>query len=514
MAPPHTLRLLTRTPLRAALPSMSPSLSTTAAKAYTPVLAPHGGISDSVERMEYAVRGGLVLRAEQLSTLLATPAHGLPFSRVTYCNIGNPQSVGQAPITFVRQVLASVICPDFLLGSAAARARLPADVVARADAFLAASHGVGAYTESKGIPAIRASVARALQRRDGGAPVDVGNLFLTNGASEGVKTMLAMLVRKPSDGVMIPVPQYPLYSATMQGLNGTMVGYHLDEANDWGLDEAELEARLAQATNDGVTVRALCVINPGNPTGQALSAKNVATVVRFCEKHNLVIMADEVYQSNCYSAAKPFVSFKKVVQDLGSPVELASFHSISKGFFGECGIRGGFMELYNFHEYAVASAYKQLSVSLCSNIPGQVVVEIMMNPPVEGDPSYELFEKETGDTFDALSRKSAKLAAALNTFEGVTCTEPQGAMYLFPKIELPEKAVRAAKERGLGEKADSMYCMELLDATGICVVPGSGFGQSPGTWHFRTTFLPPEAQVDDVVVKMRVFHEEFMKKYS
>jgi aspartate/methionine/tyrosine aminotransferase len=516
--------------------------ATTATKDYQKVLVP-GAINPAVEAMEYAVRGQLVIKAEEYAKRLKTQKHArrappmddasttngqqqqqeakeeeqrrpgsLPFDHITYCNIGNPQSLGQQPITFMRQVLAAVVCPDLLLGNPAVAALLPSDVVARAKEILQSSHGVGAYSESRGIPIIREHIAEALRKRDDGAPADPAKIFLSNGASEAVKTVLSLLIRSKNDGVLIPIPQYPLYSATLQALNGHQVPYYLDESNLWSLSVDELETRLAEATAEGYTVRALCVINPGNPTGQSLSYDNIVDIVQFCERHRLVLMADEVYQRNIYDGTK-FVSFKKVVHAIQSPVELASFHSVSKGITGECGLRGGYVELHNFDEHAVSVLYKMASVSLCANIPGQIAVDLMMRPPVPGDPSYDLYQRESQGIFESLRRKGLKLAEALNKFDGVHCNPPQGALYLFPQITMPPGAHRRATELKL-KSPDILYCLELLEETGICVVPGSGFGQRLGTFHFRTTFLPPEDQIDGVVVKMRSFHSHFLEKYS
>ena len=242
-----------------------------------------------------------------------------------------------------------------------------------------------------------------------------------------------------------------------------------------------------------------------------LSRSNLEDIVRFCERERLVILADEVYQSNVYGD-KPFVSFKKVVAELESPVELASFHSISKGLMGECGIRGGYMETMNMQPDVEALVYKAISVSLCSNVMGQVAVDLMMNPPLEGDESFELYEHEAMNVYNGLKRKAQMLADALNTLEGVTCNPSEGAMYLLPQIRLPEKAVREAERQGLG-CVDQMYCLEMLEATGICVVPGSGFGQKDGTLHFRMTFLPPEEEIAKSVERIRTFHNDFLRKY-
>lgn len=483
------------------------SVSTTVSKPkHSPVLALPAGVNTSLHRMEYAVRGELVQRAERIAQRLYAHPSDYPFDKIVYCNIGNPQSVGQTPITYVRQTLAAVTFPGLLSHKV-----LPQDLSVRAAKYLKSSHGIGAYSESGGLKMIRQSVANAIERRDG-VPCNPDQLFFTNGASEAVKIMLQIIIRNESDGVMIPIPQYPLYSATLTALNGQQVNYLLDEQNSWAMDVNELELRLKEARSRGVCVRALCVINPGNPTGQVLSRQNLEQVVRFCERERLVILADEVYQKNVYGE-KPFISFKKVVADLQSPVELASFHSVSKGLLGECGIRGGYVEVVNMRPEVEALIYKTISVSLCSNVTGQIALDLMMNPPREQDESYELYERESSLIYGGLKRKSQMLAHALNAFKGVECNPSEGAMYLFPRITLPEGAIREAEKRGL-ECADVLYCLEMLDATGICVVPGSGFGQREGTYHFRTTFLPPELVIEEAVGRMRKFHSDFLQQYE
>jgi len=156
----------------------------------------------------------------------------------------------------------------------------------------------------------------------------------------------------------------------------------------------------------------------------------------------------------------------------------------------------------------VAQIYKFVSIMLCAPVVGQCIVELMVNPPREGEPSYPLYREEYDKIFNDLRARSQALYKAFEEMEGVQCQSPQGSMYLFPKIELPQKAVQAAKDAGRGP--DEFYCHELLDATGICIVPGAGFGQKPGTLHFRTTFLAPGT---DWVNRITKFHKEFMDKY-
>ncbi|TPX55332.1 hypothetical protein CcCBS67573_g09487 [Chytriomyces confervae] len=464
-----------------------------------------------IVRVEYAVRGEIAIRAEELRKQLSVSPNSLPFTRITNCNIGNPQQLAQRPITFFRQVAALVDYPDLLRSESNL---FKPDARERAAKYLAAIGSAGAYSHSQGVPIVRREVADFIEKRDGFA-ADPENIFLTAGASPAVQLVLNSLISHPKVGIMIPIPQYPLYTASIALFNGTAVPYYLDEAKNWGLSKEELARSLAKARSEGVEVRALCIINPGNPTGQCLSLENMNEVVEFCKKENIVLLADEVYQTNIYKPAeRPFHSFKKVVKSKGPEYdnfELISFHSVSKGMVGECGRRGGYFECTNIDPEVMAQFYKIASISLCPPVHGQLMVGLMTNPPKEGDPSYPEYRKEMDDIYQSLVRRSNTLAKALNKLEGVSCNEAEGAMYLFPTITLPRKAVEAAK--ALGKQPDDMYCMELLNETGVCVVPGSGFWQKEGTWHFRSTFLAPENQMGEFAESLARFHEKFMNKY-
>jgi len=264
-------------------------------------------------KMEYAVRGLLVLRAEEHAKRLAA-GEKMPFDDLVFCNIGNPQSVGQQPITFFRQVLSLCANPQ-LLENEAVVSSLPADAVARARALLKGSvHGIGAYSHSKGVGLVRQDVADFIEERDGHA-ADPEHIFLTNGASDGVKTIINMLIRDANDGIMIPIPQYPLYSATVTACGGTQIPYYLDEGLGWGAHLDTLDQVVADARAGGTNVRAMAVINPGNPTGQVMSQDNLSDIVHFCHRNSIVLMADEVYQANIYGD-RPFYSLKKILREV------------------------------------------------------------------------------------------------------------------------------------------------------------------------------------------------------
>ncbi|KAI9591413.1 pyridoxal phosphate-dependent transferase [Syncephalis fuscata] len=467
-------------------------------------------INPNIRQVEYAVRGELAIRAEELNVAVS---HGeqLPFSKVVNCNIGNPQQLNQKPITFFRQVAALTEFPDLL--KIENRKRLdglfPEDTFARAQAILdnIGSPSIGAYTHSQGIPYIRRNVAKFIEERDG-YPSNPDNIFLTTGASSGVQTTLSFIVENPNVGVMIPIPQYPLYTATLSLVNGKAVPYYLEEEKDWGLDLNQLHTSLITARKAGTDVRALVIINPGNPTGQCLNEANMREIIDFCHREHLVLLADEVYQTNIYMPEqRPFHSFKKVLCSMGpeySQQELFSFHSISKGMIGECGRRGGYFECTNIAPDVMAQIYKIASVSLCPNVQGQILVDLMVNPPKEGDTSYKQYSEEINEIYESLKRRSKRLASAFNTMEGVTCNDAQGAMYLFPRIRLPQRAVDAAQQAG--KLADEFYALAMLNATGVCVVPD-------GTWHFRSTFLPEEHLFDEFIANLKQFHQQFLDKY-
>ncbi|KAJ2957503.1 hypothetical protein NQZ79_g6798 [Umbelopsis isabellina] len=473
-------------------------------------------MNEAVKNVEYAVRGELAIKAENLRVAL-DQKKPLPFTRIINCNIGNPQQLNQKPITFFRQVASLCENPELLQpkNRDTLLKLYPADAIARAEVLLKNVTSVGAYSHSKGVPFIRQTVARFLKERDG-SPADPENIFLTQGASSGVQTILQVLTKDESTGIMIPIPQYPLYSATLSLFNATPVPYYLDEANGWALNIDEMTQNVVEARKKGVDVRALCIINPGNPTGQCLTKENMQQVVEFCSREKIVLLADEVYQTNVYHPdQRPFHSFKKVLQEMGSKynnVELVSFHSISKGMIGECGRRGGYMELVGIDEKVIDQIYKLVSANLCPNVQGQILVDLMTNPPKAGDESYEQYSKEVSEIYDSLKRRAKMLAECFRNMEGVTCNEADGAMYVFPKITLPKKAIEAAQ--AAGKEPDNFYCLEMLDATGVCVVNGSGFGQAPNTWHLRSTFLPEEHLFKDFCGKLEQFHASFLQKYK
>ncbi|EEB17477.1 Alanine aminotransferase, putative [Pediculus humanus corporis] len=448
-------------------------------------------MNKNIKTMEYAVRGPLLVRAIELEKQLEA-GEKKPFKKVIKANLGDAHAMGQKPLTFYRQVLALVSYPELLKDSS-----FPSDTICRAEELLSACKGgsVGSYSESFGIEIIRKHVAEFICNRDG-FESDWKNILLSAGASDSIKNVLKLL-NQPIDnkppGVMIPIPQYPLYSASLAEFGMTLIGYYLQESNNWGLDMNELSRSLCEAQKH-CHPRAIVVINPGNPTGQVLTRCNIEDIIKFAYENKLVLLADEVYQSNVYAENSEFHSMKKIINEMGKPyseMELASFMSCSKGYMGECGLRGAYCELLNFDPDVMANFSKCISSMLCPTVLGQCLLDCVVKPPVEGEPSYDLYSKEKNEILEVLKIKSKMIYEFFNGIKGFSCNEVQGAMYAFPKIDMPEKALQEAKSKNM--PADTFYAFQLLESTGICVIPGTGFKQMPDTYHLRTTILPSTA---------------------
>ncbi|EFJ23041.1 hypothetical protein SELMODRAFT_145611 [Selaginella moellendorffii] len=463
-------------------------------------------INENVKKCVYAVRGELYLRASELQK---------EGKKIIFTNVGNPHALGQKPLTFPRQVMALCQAP-FLMDDPNVGLLFPPDAVARAKHYLSmTSGGVGAYSDSRGLPGVRQEVAEFIQKRDG-YPSDPEHIFLTDGASKGVMMMLNALIRNEKDGVLVPIPQYPLYSASIALYGGILIPYYLNEESNWSLDFSDVRNQVVIARNKKIVPRALVFINPGNPTGQCLSVTNLQDLIKFCYKERLLLMADEVYQVNVYQDERPFVSAKKVLMDMGAPysntVELVSFHSVSKGFLGECGQRGGYFEMTNIHPQTVEELYKVASISLSPNVVGQIMMGLMVTPPRPFDISYPQYQAESKAIIESMRRRAHIMTDGFNKCEDVVCNFTEGAMYSFPRIKLSKAAMDAAAQAG--KAADVFYCLKLLEATGISTVPGSGFGQKEGTLHLRTTILPLEQDMPGIMAKFQKFHADFMAQYS
>jgi alanine transaminase len=465
-------------------------------------------VNQNIIDLEYAVRGPIPQRAARLKQ---------QGKKIIPCNIGNPQALGQKPITFYREVLSLLENPS-IVEREKYLSQNPIDnysnvskhAINTSEIFHTnMDNGLGAYTDSKGQYFIREAVAKFIDKRD---DIDLSksilqsnpdNIFLTDGASEGAKGILELLITEKNDGIMVPIPQYPLYSATIKRCGGTQVNYYPDEDNDWALNREMLDASIKEAKANKINIKAIVVINPGNPTGAILDKSSIMQVVEFAEENSIAIIADEVYQENLYGSE--FISFAKAIGEI--KISLFSLHSVSKGFYGECGQRGGYLEVRNPPDVSNSKLsftellFKVSSVNLCSNTIGQALVYLMVSPPPIGVDAYELFTKEKRNILDDLFAKANIIRKSFENMDGMECFGKIGALYLFPRMNvLPANTT------------DYDYCMELLNKTGLCVVNGSGFGQKSGTHHLRIAFLPSKELLESILPLWIDFHNNFVNQ--
>ena len=465
-------------------------------------------VNQNIIDLEYAVRGPIPQRAAKLKQ---------QGRKIIPCNIGNPQALGQKPITFYRDVLSLLENPNIIEREKHLSQNpinnfdnISKHAINVSEKLLTNMEtGLGAYTDSKGQYFIREAVANFIDKRDNidsskpELQSNPDNIFLTDGASEGAKGVLELLITNNNDGIMIPIPQYPLYSATIKRCGGTQVNYYPDEDNDWTLNKEILDTSIQEAKANKINIKAIVAINPGNPTGAILDKSSIMQLVDFAEENNIAIIADEVYQENLYGAE--FISFAKAIGERKIP--LFSLHSVSKGFYGECGQRGGYLEVRNPPNVSnsnlsfIELLFKVSSVNLCSNTIGQALVYLMVCPPQKGVDAFELFIKEKQNILDDLFAKATIIRKSFEKMDGMECFGRIGAMYLFPRMNtLPSNTT------------DYDYCMELLNKTGLCVVNGSGFGQKIGTHHLRIAFLPSKESLESILPLWIEFHNKYISQ--
>ena len=467
-------------------------------------------INKQIIKSDYAIRGHLITEADQLRKRIAA-GEKLPFTTTISCNIGNPFAVGKKPLTFPREVISCIENSNLLNSNDISK-----EAKDRAAQILDSLNGTfGAYTKSQGIELVRNHIAEFIKKRDG-YPCKPDDIYLSEGASSAATFMMTMLIQNPNVGIMTPFPTYPIYTSEAIVRNGKIVPFYLKESDNWSIDVNEMYTAFAQAQKEGIDVRAMVIINPSNPTGHVLTPEAMRQIIDFCDQNNILLIADEVYQDVVFNPEKPFISFKKMCCQVKSNVQLVSLNSISKGFMGECGHRGGYMELYHFSNDVKEQIYKMATFHLCPNAVGQVFVDTMVHPPESPD-QLKLWNEEKSKYLSDLKDKSKKLYETINNLPGLSCKEAEGGWYLFPSINMPLKAYEAAKNvrvKGEPMPPDYFWCYRLLHEVGVIVVPGSGFGQVPGTFHFRTTFLPEGEKFDQVIERITKFQNEFMDKYT
>ncbi|XP_005812927.1 alanine aminotransferase 2-like [Xiphophorus maculatus] len=464
----------------------------------------------NIKQMEYFV---LFRRTNQIKEELRQGVRK-SYREVIDVSWGDPHRAGVKPLSFVRQVLAACLYPQLMDGD-----KLMVDVKQRAQRLLKTCAGgsVGSYSDAAGIPQIIQSVSEYILRRDGGIPCHPENIYITPGSQWALTNILKVLVNSeasPRTGVLIPVPCHSTTIVSLTALGAVAVPYYLSEERGWALEVETLQQALDSAKGVCNPV-ALYIINPGNPAGYVQSRKCIQEVIHFAAEKKLFLLADEVYQDCVYGKESEFVSYKRALAEIGAPlsdtVELASFHTASKGLMGECGLRTGYVELVNLDPAVMKYINNLFSTNSCP-VLGQVALDVMVNPPQPGDPSYPLYLKETQHIRASLAENVRRVEEVINSFPSFSCQSLEGGAFAFPRVFLPPKAIEKAKEAGL--QPDTFYCMRLLEEAGVLFSPGTEYGQMEGTYHISFCIMTPTDTMEEILKRLSTFHKQFMREFA
>lgn len=333
------------------------------------------------------------------------------------------------------------------------------------------------YSPSSGIKQAVQAIADEAGRK---GIQNIQDIFVTTGASEAIEIALTALVDE-GENILTPTPGYPLYTAVSSKLRAMENPYYLDESNGWQPDVEDIKSKINDKT------RGIILINPNNPTGSLYTTEVLQKIIEIAVEHNLVIFADEIYDKLLYDGKK-HVS----IASLNKDVPVITFGGLSKnymvpGFRIGWGVISGQKE--QLSEY-ITAINKILRARLSANHPEQYAIPAAL----DSDNSHLI------EAMQKLTRRRDLTVEMLNSIEGISCVKPEGAFYAFPKVEI--------------ETDDLQFVSELLRETGVVLVHGSGFGQFPGTHHFRVVFLPQEEILEKAYRNIGEFMKKYRDKYS
>ncbi|RDH84426.1 MAG: aminotransferase [endosymbiont of Galathealinum brachiosum] len=397
--------------------------------------------SDKLDQVCYDIRGPVLQEAKRLEE----EGH-----RITKLNIGNPAPFGLcAPDEIIQDVMRNLV-------------------------------NCQGYSDSKGVYYARKAVMQYCQEKGFPEDVDVDDIFIGNGVSELIVMSMQALLNN-EDEMLIPAPDYPLWTAAVSLSGGKPVHYLCDEENDWQPDIADIESKITSKT------RGIVIINPNNPTGAVYTKQTLEALIEIARKHELIVFADEIYDKIIYDDAE-HIALASMADDL----LMISFNGLSKAY-RVAGFRAGWMVISGAKDHArdfIGGMELLASMRLCSNVPGQHAIQTSLG----GHQSINELVAPGGRLYEQMDY-SWKM---LNQLEGVGCVRPKGALYLFAKLD-PE--IYKIDD-------DEKFILQLLQQEKVLLVQGTAFNW-PKTDHFRLVFLSRREDMDGVMEKM----DRFLKHY-
>ncbi len=340
------------------------------------------------------------------------------------------------------------------------------------------------YTDSKGLFAPRKAVVHYCQEKNiRGVTVD--DVYLGNGASELIAMSMNALL-DDGDEVLIPSPDYPLYTAVVALSGGRPVHYVCDEQSEWMPDIADIRAKITPRT------KAIVIINPNNPTGALYPDSVLQEIIEVARQHQLIVFADEIYDKTLYDG-----NTHTSIASLADDVLFLTFNGLSKNY-RSCGYRAGWMVVSGDKRHAkdyIEGLNMLATMRLCANTPGQLAIQTALG-------GYQSI-KDLVAPGGRLCRQRDLAHKLLTEIPGVTCVKPKAALYMFPKLD--------PKMYPIAD--DQQFAYELLDAERVLIVQGTGFNW-PAPDHFRLVFLPNSDDLTDAIGRIARFLDQYRKRHG
>ncbi|MBR4684860.1 MAG: pyridoxal phosphate-dependent aminotransferase [Spirochaetia bacterium] len=333
----------------------------------------------------------------------------------------------------------------------------------------------GGYSDSSGIAEARLAI-KAYHEKRGIKNISIDDIYIGNGVSELIAVVMQALLN-PGDEVLLPAPDYPLWTASVNLCEGKAVHYICDEDSDWNPDLRDMESKITSKT------KAIVLINPNNPTGSVYSKEIIQGVVKIAQKYGLIIFSDEIYDRILYDGD---IHYSPAA--MADDILVFTFNGLSK-VHRACGVRAGWMVISgNKERYrGYLDGIKTLtSMRLCSNVPAQYAIK----PALEKDDSIFALTAEGG----RLREQRDIIHQMLNDIPGVSCKKARGSLYVFPKFDTEKFNI----------KDDNRFVLDFLNAKNVLMVSGTGFNW-PKPDHCRIVLLPPKDDLVEAMVRLKDF---------
>jgi alanine-synthesizing transaminase len=368
------------------------------------------------------------------------------------------------------------------IGNIAAFGLEPPDEIVQ-DMIRNLPHAAG-YTDSKGLFAPRKAVVHYCQeKRIAGVTVD--DVYLGNGASELIVMSINALLNN-GDEVLLPAPDYPLYTAAVALSGGRPVHYLCDEQSDWMPDIADIKSKISERT------KAIVVINPNNPTGALYPDSVLKEIVEIARQHQLIIFADEIYDKTLYDG-----NTHTSIASLADDVLCVTFNGLSKNYRA-CGYRAGWMVVSGEKRHArdyIEGLNMLASMRLCANTPGQLAIQTALG-------GYQSI-KDLVAPQGRLSKQRDLAYDLLTQIPGVSVVKPKAALYMFPRLDPVMYPIAD----------DQQFAYDLLAEEKVLIVQGTGFNW-PRPDHFRLVFLPNSEDLSEAIGRIARFLEHYRKRHA